>query len=254
MITAPVLNRTCRRKGAYKVLVEAGGEQTAKPPTVLILADDAEFARAVIVRWRSERSIPGFAVVGSDVWNGANSAPYELAIVGEVRPARLTSILKALDAAVKPAICVGKDDASVQALREAHPRILVLKQAENWVDDLVLLGGESLRRVEAVARARRAEQAAAASQHVATLGRYMLEVRHSLNNALTSVLGNAELLLLDTSAYTPEVREQIETIRSMSLRLHEIIQRFSSLESEMRFAERNSQVESKVRSGVAASG
>ncbi len=235
------------------MLAEARGEQTANQPTVLILADDAEFARAVIARWQSERSVPGFAVVGSDVWNGANSAPYELAIVGEVRPARLTSILKTLDTAAKPAICVAKDAASVQALRESHPRILVLKQSENWADDLVLLGGESLRRIEAVVRARRAEQAAAATQQVATLGRYMLEVRHSLNNALTSVLGNAELLLLDPSAFAPEVREQIETIRTMSLRLHEIIQRFSSLETEMRIAERNS-IESKVRAGVAASG
>ncbi len=236
------------------MLAEAAGEPTATQPTVLLLADDAEFARAVMVRWQSERSVPGFALVGSDIWNGANSAPYELAIVGEVRPARLTSILKALETAVKPAICVVKDAASLPGLREAHPRILVLKQSENWVDDLVLLGGESLRRVEAVARARRAEQAAAASQQVAALGRYMLEVRHSLNNALTSVLGNAELLLIDPAGYTPEVREQIETIRTMSLRLHEIIQRFSSLESEMRFAERNSQVEAKMRSGVAASG
>lgn len=236
------------------MLSEPGGEQNVNQPTVLILADDAEFARAVIVRWHTERSVPGFAVVGSDVWNGANSAPYELAIVGEVRPARLTSILKALDAAVKPAICVAKDAASTQALREAHPRILILKQSENWVDDLVLLGGESLRRVEAVARARRAEQAAAASQRFAALGRYMLDVRHSFNNALTSVLGNAELLLIDPGAFTPEVREQIETIRTMSLRLHEIMQRFSSLESEMRFAERDSQAESKVPSGVAASG
>jgi hypothetical protein len=33
------------------------------------------------------------------------------------------------------------------------------------------------------------------------------------------------------------VREQIEIIRNMSLRMHEIIQRFSSLESEMKVAE-----------------
>ena len=74
-------------------------------------------------------------------------------------------------------------------------------------------------------------------QRQATLGRYMLEMRHGLNNALTSVLGNSELLLLEPGAFSAPVREQIEIIRNMGLRMHEIIQRFSSLESEMRVAE-----------------
>ena len=65
----------------------------------------------------------------------------------------------------------------------------------------------------------------------------MLEMRHSLNNALTSVLGNSELLLLEPGAFSAPVREQIEIIRNMSLRMHEIIQRFSSLEMEMKVAE-----------------
>jgi len=65
----------------------------------------------------------------------------------------------------------------------------------------------------------------------------MLEMRHGLNNALTSVLGNSELLLLEPGAFSGQVREQIEIIRNMGLRMHEIIQRFSSLEMEMKVAE-----------------
>ena len=38
----------------------------------------------------------------------------------------------------------------------------------------------------------------------ATLGRYMLEMRPSINNALTSVLGNADLLLLEPGQVTGE--------------------------------------------------
>jgi signal transduction histidine kinase len=223
-------------------------------PTVLILADDAEFARALVGRWQTERSVPAFAVVSSDVWNGANSAPYELAIIGAVRPGRLTSILKALDTAAKPVICVAADATAAQAVRESHPRILVWRQYEGWVENLVVLAGEILRRVEAVARARRAEQAGAASQRYASLGRYMIEMRHGFNNAMTSVLGNAELLLLDPNALTPEVRDQIETIHNMALRMHEIMQRFSSLEMELQFAEKkDSQAETKVRPAAAAS-
>jgi signal transduction histidine kinase len=61
----------------------------------------------------------------------------------------------------------------------------------------------------------------------------MLEMRHSLNNALTSVLGNSDLLLLEPGSLSAQTRAQIETIRNMTLRIHEIMQRFSSLEKEM---------------------
>ena len=67
----------------------------------------------------------------------------------------------------------------------------------------------------------------------AMLGRYMLEMRHNLNNALTSVLGNSDLLLLEPGSFSAKTRAQIETIRNMTLRIHEIMQRFSSLEKEM---------------------
>lgn len=69
----------------------------------------------------------------------------------------------------------------------------------------------------------------------AALGRYMLDMRHSFNNALTSVLGNSELLLLEPGALSAQTREQVETIHTMALRLCEVMQRFSSLENEMRF-------------------
>jgi hypothetical protein len=57
-----------------------------------------------------------------------------------------------------------------------------------------------------------------------------------LNNALTSVLGNSDLLLLEPGTFSAPARAQIETIRNMSLRIHEILQRFSSLEKEMNVA------------------
>jgi len=58
-------------------------------------------------------------------------------------------------------------------------------------------------------------------------------MRHNLNNALTSVLGNSDLLLLEPGSLSAQTRAQIETIRNMALRIHEIMQRFSSLEKEM---------------------
>lgn len=205
-------------------------------PTVLVLSADAEFARAVLARWQTERNVPAFALVSSRVWNGAASAAFDLAVVGPVEEDG-TQVLCALQEVGKPVICLCSSARIARALREKTPNVLALTRHEEWLDTLILLAGECLRRAEAVKRAQQAEQAAALTQRQATLGRYMLEMRHSMNNALTSVLGNSELLLLEPAAFSAPVREQIEIIRNMGLRMHEIIQRFSSLESEMRVAE-----------------
>jgi hypothetical protein len=233
-------------------------------PTILIIADEPEFARAVMARWQTERIVPAFTLVNSDVCkddrgNGSGSArkngkahdslpkngaghqakspAYDLAIVGPLTGASTVSILKTLDSTHRPAIYVCDDAASMQSVRDKLPRILVLRQYEGWLDALTLIAAEALRRNDAVTRLRQAEAAVAVEKHDATLGRYMLEMRHNLNNALTSVLGNSELLLLEPGAISAPVRDQIDTIRNMALRMHEILQRFSSLETEMRCAE-----------------
>jgi hypothetical protein len=46
-------------------------------------------------------------------------------------------------------------------------------------------------------------------------------------------LGNSDLLLLEPGSFSAQTRAQMETIRNMSLRIHEIMLRFSSLEKEM---------------------
>jgi signal transduction histidine kinase len=114
---------------------------------------------------------------------------------------------------------------------------------EDWAQTLLLVAGESLRRAEALRLARQAEQAAAKNENHATLGRYMLDLKHSVNNALTSMLGNAELLLLEPGQLSSQSLAQIKTIHSMALRINEVMQRFSSLAREMRDAETASQGE-----------
>jgi signal transduction histidine kinase len=116
---------------------------------------------------------------------------------------------------------------------------------EDWAQTLLLVAGESLRRAEALRVAKRAERASAQNARYATLGRYMMEMKHSVSNALTSVLGNAELLLFEPGQLSSESLEQIKTIHSMALRINEIMQRFSSLSSEMREAEKASQAETE---------
>ena len=124
-------------------------------------------------------------------------------------------------------------------MRERWPRICILPpgdlgpESPHWLETLVLAANEAVHRSRAEARARAAEFSCATLERQAMLGRYMVEMRHSLNNALTSVLGNSDLLLLEPGSFNAQTRAQIETIRNMTLRIHEIMQRFSSLEKEM---------------------
>ncbi len=206
-------------------------------PQVMIVADDAEFARGIVARWQSERTVPAFTVMSSELWQGGRTGHWRVALVGATAADPPVAVLKALEAHGRPVIYVAPDGASAQAAREVSPRLLVVRRNEGWLDAVVVLGGEALRHSDAAERAHKAEQAAAQLHRQATLGRYMLEMRHNLNNALTSVLGNSELLLLEPGTLSAGAREQVDTIRNMALRMHEIIQRFSSLDAEMRFAD-----------------
>jgi hypothetical protein len=71
------------------------------------------------------------------------------------------------------------------------------------------------------------------NQQFATLGRYMVESRHGFNNAMMALLGNAELLLLDPAAFSPQVLSQLRTIREMAQRLNQVMVGFSLLEAEL---------------------
>ncbi len=158
-----------------------------------------------------------------------------------------SAILAAVSSSPRTAAIVfAEEEKNIAALHAEHPHLLVVPRQDGWAGTLVLVSIEALRRVEAVQRAQRAEGLALASQGHATLGRYMLEMRPGVNNALTSVLGNADLLLLEPGQGTGESREQIQTIHTMALRLNEIMQRFSSLATEMRAGEKESQGETEA--------
>lgn len=210
---------------------------------VLIFTDDPEFAHMIVARWQTERSVPSFLISCVATWEQDRNIEWDLAIVGPLSGDNPVEALRVIDYRVRPTLYVASRAQLAQSVRSSHPRVLVLNDYDGWVNAVVLLAGEALRRVDATLRARKAEQTVTTAQRHAMLGRYMLDMRHSLNNALTSILGNSELLLLEPGKVSGDVREQIETIHSMSMRLHEIIQRFSSLETEMQFAERQSQSE-----------
>jgi signal transduction histidine kinase len=223
-------------------------------PSVLIISDDAELSRAVTDRWQTERTVPAFTLMGSDVCLGLDPDIFQLAIAGGVRPQALSVVLEAMEAAGKRVVFVSDDMRIVQTVRDRWPGMAIVRQQENWLDTLVLVAGEILRRVTAEAEARHLQEANVLLERQAHLGRYMLEMRHTLNNTLTSVLGNSELLLLEPGSLSAGARSQMETIRNMSLRMHEILQRFSSLEKELTVVDRQAKKESGAKTHGAAAG
>ncbi len=221
---------------------------------VLIVSDDPGFSRQLADQWQREGNVPSFTVVSGVPVHCVDRAVFDVAIVGAISPETMSSVVRLLDSSGKPVILLCEPFETDEQYRQEFPRLLVLRQGEGWAETLVLLANEVLRRCEAVNRAQRAEQISALLRCHATLGQYVIDMRHNMNNALTSVLGNAELMLLEPGAFSASVRSQIDTIRNMALRLHEILQRFSSLEKEMTFVEKQAAKEQANNIQAAAVG
>jgi len=234
-------------------------------PTVLILTTDPAFSREITSNWPQERTAhsnsdahsdrPEFIVLDQGFSPELKGSHYDLAIADassyEKRKHKDESdrdksrneqnqgqnedqsrTLKQIQAAAgKPAIVIHSD--SARDFYNLHGTVLELRREPGiWPMMAGLLGREILRRRQAESRAREAEKSCAAAEAEATLGRYMVEMRTNVNNALTTVLGNAELLVLEPGL-PATVLAQADSIRNMALRLHEVFQRFSSIEKEL---------------------
>lgn len=220
----------------------------AVPQRLLLISDHSGFSRDLIARWQMQPHVPEFTALSSDLLRGATSSPFDAAIVGDIRPERSSEVLAQLNRGAAPAVYVTAAGELAHALRRDYSRLIIVPRHDAWLDTLVLLAEEILKRAEISVHIDRLEQNARAHHKHATLGKYMVETRHDFNNALTSVLGNAELLLLESAVLSSGMREQLETVHSMTLRLHEMMQRFTSLEMEMQCAERSARSEKAVYS------
>jgi len=224
-----------------------GSGLSLRNANVLILTDETEFARLLTACWQAERHAPAITVLSSSLWRDHESAAHDLVVVGPVQDGKLAPILSSLEPANAVILCAPADSRDLGSLRAKHPRLVHVPLREDWAQTLLLVAGESLRRSEAVRLARQAERAARQNQGYAMLGRYIMDMKHSVNNALTSLLGNAELLLLEPGQLSAQSLAQIKTIHSMALRINEIMQRFSSLANEMKDAETPSQAETEEK-------
>jgi signal transduction histidine kinase len=213
--------------------------------SVLILTDEPDFAAIVSGAWQAQRKAASIAVLNSKLWRNYEVGEHDLVIVGAVSRGKPQDILKTLDPVTAVVVCIETESRDAEELRSRFPHVVLLQKRDDWPHTLLLVAGEMLRRVEAQKTTKQLEREAAKSQNLATLGRYMTDMKHSMNNALTSLLGNAELLMLDPGQLSSESLIQIRTVHSMALRINEIMNRFSALSNEMREAEKASQAETE---------
>jgi hypothetical protein len=205
---------------------------------VLIVTDEPEFGRQLTARWQTEPRVPALTQVSSDLWNPASAAGYDLVILGPLAAHRAGSIVQTFGPAGVLSLWVVETENERARAEAANGSCMVLPRQNDWATAVVLLAGEILRRLSAQHRAERAEYALQSLERRAALGRYMLEMRPAFNDALTSALGNADLLLLDSAGMSAEALERMRTLHRMTLRLNEMMQRFSSLASELQLIER----------------
>ena len=201
--------------------------------TIVIISDDSAFSSALTSRWSMEHNVPSFTLLSSEFAGEINAGAFDLAVIGRVAPEALDAVLETTRHSGKPAIFVSR----LNGHTPRHADVSVVPETTEWPDIVFVLTQEILRRLQVVAELKAAREAHSELENEALLGRYMLEVRHNLNNALTSILGNSDLILLDDAQLPAGVRDQVETIRNMGMRMNEILHRFSSLQVEMRLVE-----------------
>lgn len=204
---------------------------------ILVVSGDREFVDALAQSWHRLRYSPEFMVASAD----AAAAFPRCAVV-------LTddlAVLPQLSAGVVLAIAV----IAGAAMPEAGGKLRVVRMARNghsgWAEPAAALAQETALRLDAQAQVAEGKQRLREMERLAALGRFIVEARHGLGNALTGVLGHSELLLLENEGMRGEVRAQLETIHSMSLKMHETFHRLASLEMELRVAERQAERETQ---------
>jgi hypothetical protein len=211
------------------------------PGHILIISDDPDFVRSLIASWRLEGDSPTITTVSSNATVKAGLAGHEMVVVGPLRGC--TSVPSTPAVHADSVVCAVGDEESLKIIRAAHGSWLTLPESDGWTKILFSLAREVLRRAAAEARALEAELANLSQRRFGVLGKSLLEARPGMVNALTSLLGNADLILLSGEPLPDSCREHVRTIHTMALRLNEIVQRLSSVENEIELSERKSQLE-----------
>jgi len=97
-----------------------------------------------------------------------------------VQDGKLSGVLRSLEPTRCFDFVFSADSRELGHLRSRHPRLVHGAIARRLDSDTTAGCGRSLKRAEALRIARQAERNAAANERYATLGRYMMEMKHSV--------------------------------------------------------------------------
>lgn len=194
-----------------------------------IISGDGEFVDCITQSWRRLGFAPLFTVAAEA--SGNELAGHAVVLTDGVQN------LRALHEDVVLAIALPAAAADVQLaeLQDRDLRVMYIARSGAWADQAALLAQQTVLRLEAQAQLAKMRQRLQEAERYAALGRFIVESRHAIGNALTGVLGHSELLLLEgEEQLRGQARAQVEMIRQMSLKMHETFHRLSSLDMELR--------------------
>ena len=202
-------------------------------PRVVVITDEAEFFGALTAHWSRQRNMP---ILVRKSATDCSSERFDLAIVGGLSgPA--TPALELLRGLGKTVIHVSRGNGGPKSTG-----VVSLPQITEWPALAITVAEQIFERQRATAEAATLLEKNSSLEGQSVLGQYMTDMRHNYNNALTSILGNCDLILLDAHHLAPATKGQVETIRNMAMRLNEVFQRFSSLQKEMQLQEQQRKV------------
>jgi signal transduction histidine kinase len=195
---------------------------------VLIVSGDPEFNAALLRSWQVAGSVPEYQVVEP-------GAPCECpaSCVAVLDGAKLHSRFSA----EIPMVITVTGGELVPVIVEAGRRIVQLRRDTGWAEIAAALALQCVLRQQALQRGDELEERLLKTERFSALGRFIAGHQHDMANALTGLMGHAELLMTEPGI-SHEVRQKMGTIHAMSLRLHDVLQKLSSLDRELRVAER----------------
>src|SRR5216684_5304067 len=94
------------------------GKLQVDHPTVLIISDEVDFSRRITARWQMERNVPTFTLLSGELWPRFAVDVFDVAIVGDLRRDLLSVVLEPLHSTSQPILCVCRDAATAQLVRD----------------------------------------------------------------------------------------------------------------------------------------
>src|SRR5258708_26296616 len=90
---------------------------TLRHANLLILTDDAEFARLLSACWQAQRQAPRITVLSSDLCESKGHSACDLVVIGPLESGRISSILRSIEPACAVLLCVPAESGDVSQLR-----------------------------------------------------------------------------------------------------------------------------------------